>query len=93
MNHLHGSRRRLLLLAGVLPPAAAAVLSAFLLGRSHGQPEAATTRATLPTGSPARVGRTPAPPAFLAEHVLTSLTAPVQDAAAVTLASRISLGR
>src|SRR5205085_9049216 len=45
---------------GVLLAGAAAVLAAFLLGRSHGQPEAATTRRTRTRrdarGRPARRG-------------------------------------
>jgi YVTN family beta-propeller protein len=87
MNHRHRSRRRLpLLAAGVLLAAAAAVLAAFLLGRSHGRPDAAMSHVTSPARSPARAAHTPASPTRLAEHALTSLAAPVQDAAAVAVA-------
>src|SRR5207248_9441801 len=73
------------LAAGLAVAAAAAVLSVTLPGASPGDPRAATSRASSPVRVAAQATRTPVSPKRLAEHALTSLAAPVQDAAAVAV--------
>ena len=81
-------RRRIALAAGLAVAAAAAVLSLTLLGGSPGDPRAATSRASSPASVAAQATRTSVPPKRLAEHGLTPLAAPVQDATAAAVGGR-----
>jgi YVTN family beta-propeller protein len=78
-------RRRITLAAGLAIAAAAAVLSTSLLGRSHGDPRAATSRAPSLVRGATAATPIPVPSRRLVEHALGSLAAPVQDAAAVAV--------
>jgi hypothetical protein len=55
-------RRRIALSAGLAGAALAAALSVTLLGRSHGDPRAATSRASSPVHLAAQPPHSPAPP-------------------------------
>jgi len=81
---VRNARRRIALTTGLVV-AAAVVLSVTLLGGSPGDPRATTSRASSPARVAAQATRTPVPPKRLAEHALTSLAAPVQDAAAAVV--------